>query len=107
MRRPSAWKRSRAPRHRSEFPAGNSSVWLLPSLRCPIRMFSTPPAIGRDALIGNPHTLRQSAGLPEHVDRDAAARIPVAADAQEFRLDLGCDPLADHDGAILVERAMV
>jgi hypothetical protein len=42
---------------------------------------SSPPAIGRDALIGDPHALGQSAGLPEHVDRNAAARIPVAADA--------------------------
>ena len=66
-----------------------------------------PPAIGRDALIGDPHSLRQSAGLPEHVDRNAAARIPVAADAQEFRLDFGRDPLADHDRAVLVERAVV
>lgn len=48
----------------------------------------TPPAISRDALIGNPDALRQPAGLEEHVDRDAAARIPVAADAQPFRLDL-------------------
>src|SRR5882724_3069658 len=39
------------------------------------------PTIGRDALVGHPHPLRQPAGLPEHVDRDAAARIPVAADA--------------------------
>src|SRR5216683_1840684 len=107
MRRPSAWKRSRAPRHRSEFPAGNSSVWWLPSLRCPIRMFSTPPAIGRDALIGNPHALRQSAGLPEHVDRNTAARIPVAADAQPFRLDLGGYPFADHNRAVLMKRAVI
>src|SRR6266705_4971979 len=107
MRHPSAWKRSRAPRHRSEFPAGNSSVWLLPSLRCPIRMFSTPPAIGRDALIGDPHALWQSAGLPEHVDRNAAARIPVAADAQPFWLDLVGDPLADHHRAVLMERAVI
>src|SRR6476646_4904743 len=67
----------------------------------------TPSAIGRDALIGDPHALRQPSGLPEHVDRDAAARIPIAADAQEFRLDLGGDPLADHDRAILMERAVI
>ena len=68
---------------------------------------SSPPAVGRDALIGNPHALRQLAGLPEHVDRDAAARIPVAADAQPFRLDLGRDALADRDRAVLVERAVI
>src|SRR4051812_36974340 len=68
---------------------------------------STPSAIGRDALVGDPHALRKPSGLPEHVDRDAAARIPVAADAQPFRPDLGCDPFADHDRAILVERAVI
>src|SRR3954471_3594367 len=68
---------------------------------------SAPSAIGRDALIGYPHAFRQFASLPEHVDRDAAARIPVATDAKPFRLDLGCDPLADHDRAILVEGAMI
>ena len=44
------------------------------------------PAIGRDALVGHPDALRQLAGLPEHVDRHAAARIPIAADAQPARL---------------------
>src|SRR3981189_2474927 len=68
---------------------------------------SPPSAIGRDALVGNPHALWQSSGLPEHVDRNAAARIPVAADAQKFRLDLGCDPFADHDRAVLVKRPMM
>src|ERR1700731_2076797 len=65
------------------------------------------PAIGRDPLIRNPHAIRQSAGLPEHVDRDTAARIPVAADAQPFRLDLGRYPLADRDRAVLVECAVI
>src|SRR5215204_1998474 len=56
---------------------------------------SPPPAIRRDTLVGHPHALGQFAGLPEHVDRDAAAWIPVAADAKPFRLDLGGNPLAD------------
>jgi len=47
----------------------------------PSHVDSPPAAIGRDALVGHPHALGQFAGLPEHVDRDAAARIPVAADA--------------------------
>src|SRR6478752_2436501 len=68
---------------------------------------STAPAIGRHALVGDPHALRQPAGLEEHVDRDAAARIPVTADAQEFRLDLARDPLANHHCAILVEGAVI
>src|ERR1700688_2630177 len=44
----------------------------------------TAPAIGRDALIRKPHAGRQFAGLPEPVARNAAARIPVAADAPPF-----------------------
>ena len=44
-------------------------------------------AIGRDALVRHPDAGRQFALLPEHVDRHAAARIPVAADAQPFRLE--------------------
>ena len=48
---------------------------------------SASSAIGRDALIGNPDALGQPPGLPEYVDGNTAARIPVAADAQPFRLD--------------------
>ena len=48
---------------------------------------SAAPAIGRDALVGHPDAFRRLARLPEHVDRDAAARIPVAADAQPVRLE--------------------
>ena len=65
------------------------------------------PAIWRDALVGRqPDVLRQFAGLPEHVDRHAAARIPVAADAQIFRLEQRGEFLADGDGAVLVEGAV-
>src|SRR5579872_2637460 len=68
---------------------------------------STPPAIGRNALIGNPHSLRQFSGLPEHVDRNAAARIPIAANPKPFGFDLRRDALADGDRAVLMEGAMV
>src|SRR6185437_8636269 len=64
---------------------------------------SSPPAIGCHALIGQPQALGWRAGLIEHVDRHAAARIPVAADAQP----VGCDRLdhapRDGQGAVLVE----
>src|SRR6202021_2883314 len=72
-----------------------------------IYRYSSPAAIGRNALVRNPHPLRQLSGLPEHIDRNAAARVPVTADPQEFRVDLGCDPLADGDRAILVEGAVI
>src|ERR1700736_4579589 len=68
---------------------------------------SPPAAVRRDALIGNPHSLRQFAGLPEYVDGNSAARIPVAADAQPFRLDLGGDPFSDRHRAVLMECTMI
>src|SRR5262249_14993363 len=67
----------------------------------------TPAAIGGDALIRNPQPLGQSAGLPKNIDWNAAARLPVAADPEPFRLDLGSQPLADHDCAILVECTVI
>ena len=57
-------------------------IILVKSIDFIIGSGSAPAAIGRNALVGNPHSLGQLAGLPEHVDRNAAARIPVAADAQ-------------------------
>jgi hypothetical protein len=58
-------------------------------------------------LVRHPHAGRQLAGLPEHVDRHAAARIPIAAYAQPFRPQPGNELLADRDRAILVEGAMI
>ncbi len=46
---------------------------------------SAAAAIGRHALVGQPQALGRRAGLPEDVDRDAAARVPIAADAQPAR----------------------
>src|SRR5262249_23262189 len=47
------------------------------------------------------------AGWPEDVDGYAAGRIPISADAQEFRLEQGDEFLSDRDGAVLVESADV
>src|SRR5688572_18338621 len=71
------------------------------------RKKSAAPAIGLHALIRQPDAVRQLAGLPEHVYRNAAARIPVAADPQEMRLEQRHEPLADTDRAILVKGAMI
>src|SRR5207237_4067373 len=68
---------------------------------------SAPSPIGGDALVRDPEAGRRRAGLPEDVDRNAAARIPVAADAQPSGLHLLRQPLADADGDILVEAAMI
>src|SRR6476661_3731113 len=64
------------------------------------------PAVGLHSLIGKPQAFGRSAALPEDVDRHAAARIPVTADAKPFGLHLGHHPLADADRHVLVEAAM-
>src|SRR3546814_10021049 len=66
-----------------------------------------PPAIRRHPLVGQPESLRRRGRLPEHVDRHAAARVPVAADAQPLRRQLRDEPAADGEGAVLVEGAVV
>src|SRR3546814_7075479 len=43
----------------------------------------------------------------EHVDRDAAARIPVAADAEPDRRHLRHEPFRDADRAVLVKGGLV
>src|SRR5581483_3768449 len=68
---------------------------------------SAAAAIGRDALVGNPHALRRRAPLPEHVDRNPAAWIPVAADPEPGGLDQLDNALGDADGRILMEGAGV
>src|SRR5581483_8899515 len=67
------------------------------------RLPLSPSAVGRHALAGQPQALGRLAGLPEHVDGHAAARIPVAADAQPARRQLLHQPLADSDRRLLVE----
>src|SRR4051794_39092288 len=63
--------------------------------------------VWRDALVRQPQAFRRRARLPEDVDRDPPARIPVAADAQPLRLHVLDKALADADGHVLVEACMV
>src|SRR5580700_967811 len=65
------------------------------------------PAIRRHALVRQPETFGRRAGLPEDVDRNAAARLPVAADAQPARLGGRDDTLADGERRVFVESAVV
>src|SRR5690606_30180580 len=65
------------------------------------------PAIGRNALFGEPQSRGRAPALPENVDRDAAARVPVPADTQPLRAHLVHESLADADGDVLVEAAVV
>ena len=89
---------------------GRGYAWNTPrpeGSRLASRSGQPRPAVGRHALVGQPHASGRRAGLPEHVDRHAAARIPVAADAQVVRLQQRRQPLADRHRAVLVERAVV
>src|SRR5690606_37660645 len=63
--------------------------------RFPPRPALAAPAIGRNALLRQPQALRRRIALPEDVDRDAAAGIRVAADAQPPRAHFAGQPLAD------------
>ena len=66
---------------------------------------SSASAIGRDALVGQPQPVGRRAGLVEHVDRDAAARIPIAADPQPVRRDRSDQAARDAKRAVLVKGA--
>src|SRR3954462_5747435 len=63
--------------------------------------------IRRDALVGQPQAIRRRAGLPENVDRNSPARIQMPPEAQPLRLHRRDQALADADGHILVEAAVV
>ena len=69
--------------------------------------FLTPAAIRRHALVGQPEVGRRRAGLPEDVDRDAAARIPIAADPQPARRQPVDESAADHHRRGLMEGAVI
>src|SRR5690349_3690736 len=64
-------------------------------------------AVGRDALVRNPQISRRFASLPEDIDRNAAAGIPVAADSQPARLEKIHQSICNRDRAIFVECAVV
>jgi MFS family permease len=74
---------------------------------CPPLCLLLPPAVGTHALVRDPDVARQAAGLPEHVDRHAAARMEVAADAKPPRLEQCDQPLADVERAILMKNSVI
>src|SRR5829696_1495882 len=98
----SSTRSSRAPRAASARPTSRRGRSRSPPAASPRPPDLAASAVGGDAGIGQPHGLRRLAGLPEYVDRHAAAGIPVAADAQIPGLEQLCQALADRDGAILV-----
>ena len=71
-----------------------------------IRLSAAAP-IGRDTGLGKPQPGRRLAGLVEYVDRNAAARVPIASDAQPFRSQRLDQAAGDHQGAVFVKGGMV
>ena len=63
--------------------------------RCDDRTRRSASAIRGNALVRQPEAGRRRFRLPENIDRNAAARIPVTADAEPSRLEEGGQPLAD------------
>ena len=45
--------------------------------------------------------------MPEYIDRDAAAGVPVTADAQVFRLQQTDEGFCNRDRAVLMEGGVV
>src|SRR4051794_18849768 len=66
---------------------------------------SPATAIGGDPGVGQPSPGGQVAGLVEDVDRDAAARIPVAADAQPAGAERCDESARNRQRAVLVKGA--
>src|SRR5260221_13696709 len=94
----------------SACPTRSSSSWgrrRTYGIDATLATVSPPSAIGRDALVGEPQSFRRRGGLVEDVDGDAAARIPVTADAQPQGLDRLDHTAGDGEGAVLVERAVI
>src|SRR3954470_19812133 len=68
---------------------------------------SASPAIGSDARIGEPQPGGRLACLVEYVDRDAAARVPIAADPQPYRGQGIDQPARDGQSTVFVKGAVV
>src|SRR5262249_37449917 len=67
----------------------------------------TAPTVRRNALIGEPYVLGQLALSEEHIDGYAAARIPIAANAEPMGSQNLNEPFADCDRAIFMESAVI
>src|SRR5215469_16423760 len=67
---------------------------------------SKPQARARSRL-GDPQAGRRLAGLIEDIDRDAATRIPIAADPQPRRSEGIDQPARDRQRAVLMECRVV
>src|SRR3546814_6852068 len=68
---------------------------------------SSPAAVARYILRREPWPRRRFTRLPEHVDGNAAARIPIAANSEPERSHFREQPLANANSAILMKARVV
>src|SRR6516225_828387 len=99
--KPTASKPEDKARSRIASRIGSVMSWAQPLLG------SASPAIGCHARIGQPQPRGRLAGLVEDVDRDATARVPIAADPQPARGQCRDEPPGDRQRAVFVERRMI
>src|SRR5262245_49983192 len=99
------WTSSRQPSTSTHITPANTSFLGTRSVNASMRSPAT--AVRRDALVRNPRLRGRRAGLPEHVDRHAAAREPVAADPEPARRQRLHQAIADGHRAVFVKRTVV
>src|SRR5690606_42073069 len=63
--------------------------------------------LGGDSLIGEPKAFRRQAALPEDIDWNPAARIPITSNSQPSRRGFGEKSLPNPDRHILVKARVV
>src|SRR3954470_22546274 len=73
----------------------------------PPRHYSSPPAVRLHPLFWKPQAFWRRAGLPEDVNRHAAAWIPVPADAQPFGFHFFGKTFPNSHRHVFVKAAMV
>ena len=67
----------------------------------------TPPTIGRHALIGDPYAVWQRPGLPEDINGNTTAGIPISANPEPLGLQEIGKTARNGDSAILVEGTVI
>src|SRR5690242_16086734 len=106
------WAMSRAKLGRPMKVTGSPAACQQPPMKqptdpAPRTAILSATTIGGDALVWQPQALGGLTRLPEDVDGNPAARVPVSADPQPSWLHLFGQALADPDRHVLVEAAMV
>src|SRR4051794_36245268 len=78
-----------------------------PTVPAPRIAILSAATVGGDSLVRQPQAFGRRPRLPEDVDWNPTTRVPIAADAEPFRLHLGDEALTDAHRHILVEAGMI